>query len=60
MKPVRVLCCLMIAVAVLFASAIPANAIGFEAEEIYESVFVIYSGKVCGKQKKDSWVGIPL
>lgn len=48
MKPVRVLCCLMIAVAVLFASAIPANAIGFEAEEIYESVFVIYSGNALG------------
>lgn len=48
MKPVRVLCCLMIAVAVLFASAIPANAIGFEAEEIYESVFVIYSGNSLG------------
>lgn len=48
MRPVRVLCCLMIAVAVLFASAIPVSAIGFEAEAIYESVFVIYSGNALG------------
>ena len=48
MRPIRVLCCLMIAVAVLFASVISVNAIGFEAEVVYESVFVIYSGNALG------------
>ena len=48
MKPVRVLLSLIIVVAVLFASTLSAGAIGFEAEEVYESVFVIYSGNSLG------------
>ncbi len=48
MKPIKVLLSLMIVVAVLFASTISAYAIGFSAEEIYESVFVIYSGNSLG------------
>ena len=48
MKPIRVLLSLMIVVAALFASTLSANAIGFEAEKAYESVFVIYSGNALG------------
>lgn len=48
MKSIRVLLSLIIVVAVLFASTVFANAIGFEAEEAYESVFVIYSGNALG------------
>ena len=48
MKPVRVLFSLIIVVAVLFASTLSVGAIGFEAERIYESVFVIYSGNSLG------------
>ena len=48
MKPIRVLLSLMIVVSVLFASTSSVSAIGFEAEEAYESVFVIYSGNSMG------------
>lgn len=48
MKPIRVLLSLIIVVAVLFASTLFANAIGFEAEKTYESVFVIYSRNSLG------------
>lgn len=48
MKPIRVLLSLIIVVAVLFASTLSAGAIGFEAEQVYESVFVIYSGNSLG------------
>lgn len=48
MKPIRVLLSLIIVVAVLFASTLSVGAIGFEAENAYESVFVIYSGNSLG------------
>ena len=48
MKPIRVLLSLIIVVAALFASALSVGAIGFEAEQAYESVFVIYSGNSLG------------
>ena len=48
MKPIRVLLSLIIVVAVLFASTLSVGAIGFEAETVYESVFVIYSGNSLG------------
>lgn len=48
MKPIRVLLSLIIVVAVLFASTLSVGAIGFEAEQAYESVFVIYSGNSLG------------
>lgn len=48
MKQLRVLLSFIIVVAVLLASTLSVAAIGFEAEEIYESVFVIYSGNSLG------------
>ena len=48
MKPIKVLLSLIVVVAVLFASTSFVNAIGFEAEKAYESVFVIYSGNSLG------------
>lgn len=48
MKPIKVLLSLVIVVAVLFASTLSAAAIGFEAEAVYESVFVIRSGNSMG------------
>lgn len=48
MKPVRGLIFLVIVVAMLFAFALSVNAIGFEAEVAYESIFVIYSGESLG------------
>ena len=48
MKAIKVLCSLIIMVAVLSASILSASAIGFEAEVAYESVFVIYSGNALG------------
>lgn len=48
MKPIRGLLCVIVVVAMLFASPLFAQAIGFEAEEKYESVFVIYSGTALG------------
>lgn len=48
MKTGKVLLSLLIVAAVLFASVFSAVAIGFEAEKIYESVFVIYSGTSLG------------
>lgn len=48
MKPIRVLLSLIIGVVVLFASNLSVQAIGFEAETVYESVFVIYSGNALG------------
>lgn len=48
MKQMRVVFSLIIVVAVLFASTVTVGAIGFEAEKIYESVFVIYSGNSLG------------
>ena len=47
MKLVKVLLSL-ICVAVLLATPLSAQAIGFEAEEAYNSVFVIYSGNALG------------
>lgn len=47
-KPVRVLLLLLMVAAILFASILPAGAIGFDAEETYESVFVVYSGTSLG------------
>ena len=44
MRSIRVLLSLIIVVAILFASTLSVDAIGFEAETVYESVFVIYSG----------------
>ena len=48
MKQIRVLLSMIIVVAVLFASTLSVGAIGFEAEKIYESVFVICSGNSLG------------
>lgn len=48
MKPVRVLLTLSLAAAILFASTLSASAIGFDAEEAYESVFVVYSKNSLG------------
>ncbi len=48
MKSVRELLSLIMVGAILFASAFSTSAIGFEAETVYESVFVIYSGDSLG------------
>lgn len=48
MKPIRVLLSLLMVMAILFASTLSASAIGFEAETIYEYIFVIYSGNSLG------------
>lgn len=48
MKPVRGILCILMVAAMFLASTAFAWAIGFEAEEAYESVFVIYSGKSLG------------
>lgn len=48
MKPIRVLLSLLMVMAILLASPVSASAIGFEAEAIYESIFVIYSGNSLG------------
>lgn len=47
-KSVRVLLPLLMVAAIFFASALSTNAIGFDAEEAYKSVFVVYSGKSLG------------
>jgi len=47
-KSIRELLSLIIVAAILFASTLSVCAIGFEAETIYESVFVIYSGQSIG------------
>lgn len=48
MRTFKVLLSLFVLAAVLFASLLPANAIGFNAEEVYKSVFVVYSGNSLG------------
>lgn len=48
MKSLKVLLSLMVVMAVLLATSLPTFAIGFVAEEVYESVFVIYSGNSLG------------
>ena len=48
MKPIRVLLSLLMVMAILLASPVSANAIGFEAESAYASVFVVYSGNSLG------------
>lgn len=48
MKPLRVLLSFLMVVAVLFASTLSVSAIGFDAENAYESIFVIYSGNSLG------------
>lgn len=48
MKSLRVLLSLLVVVAIGLATSLPVSAIGFEAEEIYESVFVVYSGNALG------------
>lgn len=48
MKPFKIVISFMIMAAVLSVSSFSAYAIGFEAEEAYESVFVIYSGDSLG------------
>lgn len=48
MKPIRVLLSLLMVMAILLASPVSASAMGFEAETIYESIFVIYSGNSLG------------
>ena len=48
MKAIRVLLSLIMVMAVLLASTLSVSAIGFEAETVYESVFVIYSGNSLG------------
>ena len=48
MKQTRILLSFIIVVAILLASTLSVNAIGFEAENAYESVFVIYSGNALG------------
>ena len=48
MKQHKVIISLLLMVAIGFASIIPATAIGFIAEEVYESIFVIQSGNSLG------------
>ena len=48
MKPIRVLLSLITVVSILFASTLSAKAISFEAETVYESVFIVYSGNSMG------------
>lgn len=48
MKSLKVLLSLVVVMAVLLATSLPAFAIGFVAEEVYESVFVVYSGNSLG------------
>ena len=48
MKPLKIVFSFIIMAVVLFASSFPTYAIGFAAEEAYESVFVIYSGDSLG------------
>lgn len=48
MRLMKIVFSMVIVAAVLFASPFSAGAIGFEAEQIYESVFVIYSGNSLG------------
>ncbi len=48
MKPLKVLLSLVMVATILLASSITVFAIGFKAEEIYESVFVVYSGNSLG------------
>lgn len=48
MKPIKVSFLLIVVAAILFASPLSAGAMGFEAEETYESVFVIYCGNAMG------------
>ena len=48
MRTIKVLVSLLVLAAVLFASVLPANAIGFDAEEVYKSAFVVYSGNSLG------------
>ena len=47
-KTMKALVVLMIVVSILFASMISVAAIDFDAEEVYKSVFVIFSGKSMG------------
>ena len=48
MKSLRVLLSIFVVVAALLAISIPSHAINFVAEDIYESVFVVYSGNSLG------------
>lgn len=48
MKPTKAILSILMALAILLASPLSARAIGFEAEQIYESVFVIISGNALG------------
>ncbi|MDO4543573.1 MAG: trypsin-like peptidase domain-containing protein [Clostridia bacterium] len=48
MKSIRALLSITIATAILLASALSSVAIEFDAEKVYESVFVIYSGSSLG------------
>lgn len=48
MKQLKVFLSLVIVVAALFASSLPAYAIDFDAEETYESVFIVCSGNALG------------
>ena len=47
-KSIKVWICLIMMVAVLLASVSTVSAIGFDAELVYESVFVVYSGNSLG------------
>lgn len=48
MKSTKVLLSVVLAVTLLLASALSVGALGFDAEEAYRSVFVIYSGNSLG------------
>lgn len=48
MKPIKMLCSLITAAVLLFVSPFSVRAMEFDAEEAYESVFVIYSGNSVG------------
>lgn len=48
MKSLKILITLLVVTAVLLAASVQASAIGFVAEEVYESVFVVYSGRSLG------------
>ena len=48
MKSLKNFIALLVVVAILLASTLTAYAIGFVAEDVYESVFVVYSGNSLG------------
>ena len=48
MKTLKRIAIILFVLAMILASSIPAHAIGFDTEEVYNSVFVVYSGNSMG------------